>query len=122
VTSNVGVFEYFVSQTLNGCQSPRAKLTVTIHAKPALPTITGSNAFCTGGSTLLSSSAPSGNQWYKDGVLLSGATNQTLSVTQAGTYSVKGEQRQQLLFGLYWFFRYRNYSSRAGHQRYALLV
>jgi gliding motility-associated-like protein len=88
-TTTAGVFEYFVSQTVDGCQSPRARLTVTVQANPALPTITGNAAFCAGGNSVLTSSAASGNQWLRDGVLISGATNQTLAVGQAGTYSVR---------------------------------
>jgi hypothetical protein len=88
-TSNAGVFEYFVSQTVNGCQSPRAKLIVTVHPNPATPTIAGNNTFCADGSTLLTSSAASGNQWYKGPERISGATGQTLTVTQAGSYWVE---------------------------------
>jgi oligosaccharide reducing-end xylanase len=88
-TTAAGVFEYFVSQTVNGCQSPRAKLTVTVHHNPATPTIAGNNTFCADGSTVLTSSAASGNQWYKGPDLINGATDQTLTVTQPGLYSVR---------------------------------
>lgn len=37
---------------------------------------------------LLTSSSASGNQWYKNGVAISGATNQTYSATSAGSYTV----------------------------------
>ena len=61
---------------------------ITINAIPSTPTITGSTTFCQGGSTELSSSAVAGNQWYKDGVLISGATSNLLSVSSAGSYTV----------------------------------
>lgn len=58
---------------------------------PATPTISAGSAttFCTGGSVVLTSSATTGsNQWYKDGALITGATNQTYTATTAGSYTV----------------------------------
>ncbi len=39
-TTVAGVTDYYVSQTVNGCESPRTKITVTIHPTPALPVAT----------------------------------------------------------------------------------
>lgn len=36
-TSNAGTFTYYVSQTVNGCESPRDSIIVTIFAKPQPP-------------------------------------------------------------------------------------
>jgi uncharacterized repeat protein (TIGR03803 family) len=55
--------------------------------KPAKPTITISNEN-TESPTLTSSSA-SNNQWYRNGVAISGATSSTLNVTQVGVYKVE---------------------------------
>ena len=55
--------------------------------KPAKPTITVSGAN-TEAITLTSSSA-TGNQWFKDGTAITGATNATLSVTAVGVYKVQ---------------------------------
>ncbi|MEY4011042.1 MAG: hypothetical protein RIT22_166, partial [Bacteroidota bacterium] len=57
---------------------------------PTAPTITTTTAttFCIGGSVVLTSSATTGNQWYKDAVAISGATAQTHTATVAGTYTV----------------------------------
>ena len=49
---------------------------------PLTPIVTAS------GNNLTSSSA-TGNQWYLDGVAISGATGQTYTATQNGTYTVK---------------------------------
>jgi hypothetical protein len=38
---------------------------------------------------ILTSSSTSGNQWYKDGALIAGATARTYNVTAAGSYTVK---------------------------------
>ncbi|MDY0987700.1 HYR domain-containing protein, partial [Flavobacterium sp. CFBP9031] len=65
--------------------------TVTVNSVPATPTIsvaaTGTT-FCSGGSVVLTSSAGSGNQWYKDGVVIPSATSKTYSATASGSYTV----------------------------------
>ncbi len=38
---------------------------------------------------VLTSSASSGNQWFRDGSIITGATNATFTATQSGAYSVK---------------------------------
>ncbi|MDP3912635.1 MAG: MBG domain-containing protein, partial [Bacteroidota bacterium] len=65
-------------------------LTVTACTPPATPTIAAGSAttLCSGGSVMLTSSATTGNQWYKDAVLIAGATNQTYTATTAGSYTV----------------------------------
>lgn len=55
--------------------------------KPAKPSITVSNLNTT--SPTLTSSAASGNQWYRNGVAISGATAASYSATQAGIYKVQ---------------------------------
>lgn len=55
--------------------------------KPTKPTITITNEN-TESPTLTSSSA-SNNQWYRNGVAISGATNSTLAITQVGVYAVE---------------------------------
>jgi len=75
----------------NSCTSAAsATTTVTVNAIPATPTITpaGSAQFCSAGSKTLTSSSATGNQWYLEGVLLNGATNQTVSADTAGHYTV----------------------------------
>ena len=57
---------------------------------PVQPTITAGTAttFCQGGSVLLTSSATSGNQWYKDNNEIVGATAPSYTASVAGTYTV----------------------------------
>jgi 1,4-alpha-glucan branching enzyme len=45
-TTNVGTVTYYVSQTVNGCESPRASIVVTINAIPAAPVVTTPVSFC----------------------------------------------------------------------------
>ncbi|MDO7743445.1 MAG: hypothetical protein MUP99_06710, partial [Pedobacter sp.] len=63
--------------------------TVTVRPPATKPTITaGSREFCEGTALSISSSASSGNQWYKDGNLISGADKRNYVVTEAGVYTV----------------------------------
>jgi hypothetical protein len=73
---------YTVAASVNGCGSPTSTASVvTIKTTPATPTISQSGA-------VLTSSSISGNQWYKNGVLISGQTNRTYTVTTNGAYTV----------------------------------
>lgn len=63
------------------------EVTQTFCVNPAKPTITGTNVNT--GSPILTSSAVSGNQWFKDGVLISGATGASLNIVSSGIYSVE---------------------------------
>lgn len=56
-------------------------ITMTVIPQPATPTITQNGA-------VLSSSSATGNQWYLDGNLLVGETNQDITVTTNGVYTV----------------------------------
>jgi hypothetical protein len=67
------------------CASPTTatsnSLTMTVNAIPSTPTISSSGG-------ILTSSSATGNQWYLNGVLISGATGQTHTTTAMGTYTV----------------------------------
>lgn len=64
----------------NGC-SNTATGVVTVNAVPSTPTVTSN------GNVLTSSSA-TGNQWYFNNAAISGATGQTYTTTQSGSYYV----------------------------------
>ncbi|HEU4889760.1 MAG TPA: hypothetical protein VFV49_17885 [Thermoanaerobaculia bacterium] len=81
---------YTVVVTTNGCSSvPSSATSVTVNPIPPNPTIGGATSFCEGGSVTLTSSSATGNQWYRNGVLLSGETAQTHIATTAGAYTVR---------------------------------
>lgn len=83
---------YTVKATLNSCESAVSNaISVTVNAIPVTPAITAGTAttFCNGGSLTLTSNAANGNQWYKDGTVISNATATTLNVTSSGAYTVK---------------------------------
>ena len=86
-TATVGTTNYYVSQTSNGCESPRAAISVIVNALP-LPVISsGSNMpMCTGSSTVLSTATASTYNWM-NGTSQVG-TSQTYTATIAGNYTV----------------------------------
>ncbi|MDB5278840.1 MAG: hypothetical protein JWR61_3795 [Ferruginibacter sp.] len=72
-----------------GCSATSDGITVKVNDTPAKPTISsGATTFCAGGSVILSSSSATGNQWYKDGVKIDGATGQKYTATTSGVYTV----------------------------------
>lgn len=71
---------YTVVATVNGCSSNPATVNVVINAN-TVPNITVSGS-------LLTSSVPTGNQWYFNNTLIAGATSQSYIATQTGWYKV----------------------------------
>jgi hypothetical protein len=59
----------------------------TFCINPAKPVITESNL--TSATPILTSTASEGNQWFKNGVAMSGATTKTLTINDGGVYSVQ---------------------------------
>jgi len=80
VSGNITV--YGTNSCGNGVVSPN--FAVTVNPIPQAPVITPNNV--TAGDTLFSS-APSGNQWYVDGILLPGATLNFYVTQTAGVYT-----------------------------------
>ncbi len=74
---------YYVSTFVSGMESPnRTVVTVNVESIPAQPAITQNGK-------VLTSSASSGNQWFRNGKAISGATAQSYTVSQDGFYSVQ---------------------------------
>jgi hypothetical protein len=71
---------YNVLYSLNNCTAS-AIASITVTQIPTTPTISANGL-------ILTSSAVSGNQWYFNGVAISGATGQTHTATQNGFYTV----------------------------------
>jgi len=70
----------------NGCAQQSNTVNVTVIAGQTNLTASGPTTFCEGGSVVLSTTSQSGNQWYFNNQLLSGATNQTYTATNNGYY------------------------------------
>ncbi|MBJ6117908.1 HYR domain-containing protein [Pontibacter sp. BT310] len=92
-TSSITVTQagaYTVTTTVNGCTSTAGSGTANPKTTPAKPTITaqtGTSA-CPGNTVVLTSSASTGNQWYRNGAAISGATNQSFTAIESGSYTV----------------------------------
>ena len=80
LVSDSGSYSVTVTDT-NGCSTISTEVIVIVNPLLPLPSILQNN-------DTLSSSAASGNQWYFNGVIITGATSQYYVVTQNGSYSV----------------------------------
>ncbi|KAF2340096.1 Ig-like domain-containing protein, partial [Flavobacterium tistrianum] len=76
---------YYVSQTINSCESTRLLVSVTVNPTPTAPSISadGATTFCQGSSVTLTSTGGSSYLWS------TGATTQSIIVSASGNYSVK---------------------------------
>ncbi|MCX6219072.1 MAG: hypothetical protein NT073_31805, partial [Spirosoma sp.] len=73
IPSTAASANYYVSQTVNGCEGPRATINVIINAKPARPAVTTPVAYCQQATASpLSATAGAGNslRWYGTAVTL----------------------------------------------------
>jgi hypothetical protein len=86
-TSTIGSNDFFVSQikTSTGCESKRSKLTFTVNAVPAVPSLIRDTA------NFLVSSSLNGNTWFKDGAVLID-TSARFKPTVSGSYTLKTTQ------------------------------
>ncbi len=67
----------------NSCDTSQVRtFSATVNPIPAKPTIKGTD-------TLLTSSVATGNQWFRNGAVISGATGQTYRPSAAGQYTVQ---------------------------------
>lgn len=83
-----GAYNYTVTLT-GGCGMITSSGNIIAKPIAISPTITaGSTSFCPGGSMLLTSSATTENQWYKNGVSIAGANKTTYAANEMGSYTV----------------------------------
>ena len=82
------------TRTVTGCGSSATSsaITVTVSGTGSTPTITanGNTALCTGSSVVLSTASSSGSTytWSRNGTVISGATSNSYTANQAGSYTV----------------------------------
>jgi gliding motility-associated-like protein len=63
-TTAVGSTIYYVSQTINGCEGPRAPLTVTVNITPAAPTVANPAPYCQNATTAVLTAGGTNLLWY----------------------------------------------------------
>jgi hypothetical protein len=82
--STTNFYYFFYNwQITEGCKSNRVPVTGVVNATPAVPIINTNG-------TVLSSTSPTGNQWYLNGNPITGATgiSHDMALTGAGLYTV----------------------------------
>jgi hypothetical protein len=84
---NAGSVTIQADQPGNSYFKAAATVPQTFCINPAKPTITLTEA--NSATPTLSSSATAGNQWFLNGNAITGATNQTLTVSTTGSYTVQ---------------------------------
>jgi 1,4-alpha-glucan branching enzyme len=67
-TATVGTVNYFVSQTLNGCESPRTAIAVTVNAIPAAPVVSSPVVYCQNATATALTATGSNLLWYTSAV------------------------------------------------------
>ncbi len=63
-TTTTGTFTYYVSQTSNCGESPRAAIVITVNPTPAAPAVTSNVNYCQGGTATALTASGSGLMWY----------------------------------------------------------
>lgn len=86
-TSTAGSFNYYVSQTNGGCESPRAMITVQINATPPAPTVTTPVTYCQNATATALTAAGNNLLWYNSQTGGTGSSTAPIPVTtNAGSY------------------------------------
>lgn len=94
-TSTIGSTNYYVSQTTNGCEGPRATITVTITATTPAPTVSSPVNYCQGATAVPLTATGTGLLWYTTPTGGTGSsTAPTPSTTTVGTTTYYVSQTQ----------------------------
>ncbi len=83
---------YTVTTSNGGCESAPSTGVAVVISNAIAPTLSSPSTELCSGSITITSNIATGNQWYLNGVLIPGATNQTYDATVAGTYTVVNTQ------------------------------
>ena len=68
-TLTSGTTDYYVSQTVDGCESPRTKITVTVYALPTVAITNLNAAYCKNATAVTLSGTPTGGVFKIDGIV-----------------------------------------------------
>lgn len=88
-TTTIGTTKYYVSQTTNNCEGPRAEIDVIIGTFPVTPTVTTPVNYCQGQAAGALTASGTGLKWYDaNNVLLPGAPTPATATPGTTTYAV----------------------------------
>ncbi len=79
-----GSTNYYVSQTVNGCESDRKVITVNVIAKPPMPSVKNNISYCQNSIALPLQASGNNLQWY---LTSSGGIGSTISPTPVTSYA-----------------------------------
>jgi len=80
--------DYAVTSTVSGCTSTSTLFTIT-ELIPAITSAGGETTLCPGSTLVLTASAGTSYQWQLNTVNIAGETNQTITISQGGSYTVE---------------------------------
>ncbi|MFZ1529384.1 MAG: alpha-amylase family glycosyl hydrolase [Ferruginibacter sp.] len=85
-TTAAGTTNYYVSQTINGCEGPRAAISVTVNALPAAPVATATVSYCQNAAATALTATGTNLLWYTAATGGTGSSSApTPSTAAAGT-------------------------------------
>ena len=86
-TTTAGTFNFYVSQTITGCEGPRALITVTVNAAPNSPTVNAAIInYCVGNTSSVLTATGTNLLWYTTATGGTGSnTPPAVSTATAGT-------------------------------------
>ncbi len=88
LTSTAGITTWYVSQSNNGCESPRASITVNVIALPATPTVTTPVNYCQNAAAVPLTATGNALLWYAAATGGTGSTTApTPSTATAGSFN-----------------------------------
>jgi gliding motility-associated-like protein len=96
-TNTVGTTSYYVSQTLLGCEGPRAQIDVIVNPIPAAPTVTTPVTYCHNATPVPLTASGSNLLWYT--VAVGGASSSTAPTPSTGTVGTTSYYVSQTLLG-----------------------
>ena len=81
-TNTVGSTTYYVSQSVNGCESPRASITIVVNAIPAAPVVASPVSYCQGSAAMQLTATGTNLLWY---TVATGGTGSSTAPTPSTT-------------------------------------
>lgn len=88
-TAAVGSTSYFVSQTTNNCEGPKAEIVVNVGTLPITPTVTTPVNYCQGQAAATLTASGNSLKWYNaGGTVLAGAPTPSTAVPGTTVYYV----------------------------------